>query len=215
VRRAGLLSASRRGDLGGCGAGGTDDLPGLLLGQREHFFDAAAQRSVRCAVRVLQRLAATRKLNLERTQLLIVQLPRHVADELVQGLLAGLTRHLADPVDEEVADQHTSDQLPAQDRYGRRLVHWTGVSGSGATDNRYGAGFAAIVAGYGVHLRVQNMRGTPGAVSRCEAGLGGAGPASPGWGGSDYADQVWLFTREPSVEWTSNVCERGRQGRGR
>jgi len=25
----------------------------------------------------------------------------------------------------------------------------------------------------------------------------------------DYAGQVWLFTREPAVEWTNNVCERG------
>jgi transposase len=25
----------------------------------------------------------------------------------------------------------------------------------------------------------------------------------------DYADQVWLFTREPAVEWTNNVSERG------
>jgi transposase len=25
----------------------------------------------------------------------------------------------------------------------------------------------------------------------------------------DHADQVWLFTREPAVDWTNNVCERG------
>jgi transposase len=25
----------------------------------------------------------------------------------------------------------------------------------------------------------------------------------------DYADQVWLFTREPAVDWTNNVCEQG------
>jgi transposase len=25
----------------------------------------------------------------------------------------------------------------------------------------------------------------------------------------DYAGQVWLFTREPAVDWTNNVCEQG------
>ena len=25
----------------------------------------------------------------------------------------------------------------------------------------------------------------------------------------DYADQVWLFTREPAVDWTNNISERG------
>jgi hypothetical protein len=25
----------------------------------------------------------------------------------------------------------------------------------------------------------------------------------------EHADQVWLFTREPAVDWTNNVCERG------
>jgi transposase len=25
----------------------------------------------------------------------------------------------------------------------------------------------------------------------------------------DYADQVWLFAREPAVDWTNNTCERG------
>jgi hypothetical protein len=25
----------------------------------------------------------------------------------------------------------------------------------------------------------------------------------------DHADQVWLLTREPAVDWTNNTCERG------
>src|SRR5262249_30711691 len=32
---------------------------------------------------------------------------------------------------------------------------------------------------------------------------------APGCWLRDYADQVWLFSREPAVEWTNNVSERG------
>lgn len=45
-----------------------------------------------------------------------MQLLRPVTRQLVHNLFAGPARQRGEPVDHQIADQHASDQLTAQDR---------------------------------------------------------------------------------------------------
>jgi hypothetical protein len=66
---------------------------------------------------------------------------------------------------------------------------------------------------YRLAARERSSRSFDATLPRIAAVVWGGGGNHPGYALGcwlrDHADQVWLFTRQPAVDWTNNVCERG------